>query len=332
MNRPKQRSMVHQTIAAIAVLAVLCVVAAGVYFRQFDFNPAVTEVTGGLDVAPTGGEAFALDKFAPAALVPFGPPEKFEEGTLSQKINGKAELYLKAGFERLHCRRFAPRGAADKWIEVFVYDMGESRNAFAVYSQQRRSGAEKLDLGDNAYRTGNAVYFTRGPYYVEIVATAPDEELTEPAMALARNFASQIGGGAQVDEKKLFPTEGLDASSMSLISDDAFGFSRLDNVFTADYTIDGGRALAFVSVRRSASGAGELARAYAEFLVENGGIAEEMETVPGATMIRDVFDMYEVVFARGRVLAGVHQAPDKTAAADLAEKLDRRLEQISVEK
>ncbi len=327
MGKQLKRRRLSTKAAGIAVLVVLCAVAAGVYIKQFDFNPAVTEVRDGLDLTAEGGDKFDLSRFIPDSLVPFGPPESFDSGTLSEKINGKAELYFKADFEQLHCRRFAPQGARQKWVEVFVYDMGEARNAFAVFSQQRRRQAQELDLADNAYRTSNAVYFTRGPYYVEVVATAAEDELIEPAIQFARNFASQIGGGSETNEKELFPAKGLQAKSISLIPDDAFGFSQMDNIVTADYTFDSKKVMGFVSVRNSSAVAEKLAKAYAEFLIENGGSAEEMENVSGAIVIKDLFDMYEVVFARGNILAGVHQAPDKATAEKLAKMLSQQLEQ-----
>jgi hypothetical protein len=38
---------------------------------------------------------------------PLSPLESFGSETLSEKINGKAELYLSAGFVHLRCQRFA---------------------------------------------------------------------------------------------------------------------------------------------------------------------------------------------------------------------------------
>ena len=70
-----------------------------------------------------------LEKFSPLpqGLKPLTAPETFKADTLSDKIDGKAELYLSAGFNRLFSQRFRDEKASDLWIEAFVYDMGNGK-------------------------------------------------------------------------------------------------------------------------------------------------------------------------------------------------------------
>ena len=77
---------------------------------------------------------------------PWDRRRRYDAATLSDKINGKAELYLAAGFERLECRRFALADDPAGWLERFVYTMRAAPGAFAVYSQQRRPQAQPLTL------------------------------------------------------------------------------------------------------------------------------------------------------------------------------------------
>ena len=151
------------------------------------------------------------------------PVETFDAETLSEKIDGKAELYLSSGFVSLACQRFVPGGNSDAWFEVYVYDMGDPRNAFSVWSAQRRSDAEKSDLAPFAYSTANALFFVVGSKYVEIVGA--EEGLPGEVLAFGKSLAGQGAGDVQnVGELALFPPDGLDTGSVALHASDVFGF------------------------------------------------------------------------------------------------------------
>jgi hypothetical protein len=100
----------------------------------------------------------------PEGIQPFAATEIFETNNLSDKINGKAELYLSAGFNRLVSQRFRDERATDLWMEVFVYNMGNNQKAFSVFSSQRREDMEPLGLAKYACRTSNALFLVQGCY------------------------------------------------------------------------------------------------------------------------------------------------------------------------
>jgi hypothetical protein len=259
-------------------------------------------------------------------------PERFSAETLSDKIDGKAPLYLSAGFRDLRTQRASVGGDSGQWFEIFVYDMGEPRNAYAVFSEQRRASAEPLAFVENAYRTSNGVYFTHGAYYVEIVAAPPAAEQTEPArLAFARRFVGETQvEAAELGERELLPEKGLDPDSITLQPANVFGFGELDNVFTADYRLGGETVTAFLSRRESPAEADRLAEAYAGFLTDmlGGAPVDPAEAPEGATVV-ELFGTYEVVFARGALLAGVHEAPSRQAAVELARRLYAALQEAS---
>jgi hypothetical protein len=109
--------------------------------------------------------------FASLGLRPLTPPETYNAETLSDKIDGKAELYLAAGFSSLQTQRLAPDASNDAFLERYVYDMKRYRNAFAVFSNQRRPEREPLNLTPDAYRAANGLFMVHGHFYVEIIAS-----------------------------------------------------------------------------------------------------------------------------------------------------------------
>jgi len=85
-------------------------------------------------------------------LSAFSAPETFTADNLYDKVDGKADLYLTAGFVGLQCQRLALKATNDVWMEWFVYDMGTLPQAFSVFSLQRRAEAQTLDLTPFAYQ------------------------------------------------------------------------------------------------------------------------------------------------------------------------------------
>jgi hypothetical protein len=296
-----------------------------VYQRQERFDPSVLVMTA-LREAPPEGPAPAVPvespfkSWTPKELSPFGPPERFDSETLSEKIDGKAELYLSSGFASLQCQRFSVTRAEGVWVEVFLYDMGDPRNAFSVFSSQRRAEAEDVPLTRFAYRTSNALFLAHGKEYLEIIGS--DEALGEETLAMGRRFVeSRPLDGEGLDELSSFPKEGLDAASITLLSANVFGYELLDNTYLAAYVVGASKLTAFVSRRAAEGEAGQLAMAYVQFILDNGGTELKSRLkIPGVKVVQ-LFDTVEVVFSEGRVLAGVHEAEDQAEAEVLAMRL-----------
>ncbi|UCE53284.1 MAG: hypothetical protein JSV31_29195 [Desulfobacterales bacterium] len=300
---------------------------------QFRYNPAVLNIeTIGLPaerIPGTQKPSTGLPLFPmPKGLVPLSPPELFDSQNLSDKIDGKAELYLTAGFVSLQTRRFKSNAASNLWLEVFIYDMGTGQNAFSVFSAQRREGAEPLNLTQYSYRTENALFLVHGHYYLEIIASEASEDALQPMELYSKAFIDTLEVETKsVTEENLFPKPDLVDNSISLISSDAFGFNRLDQVFTAVYKLGDTEVMAFLSHRKTDREAAELAQDYQEFLIAFGGRHIEIDlSIDGAKMV-DILDTYEVIFSQGPYLAGVREAQDRNHAKELAIRLYNKLKQ-----
>ena len=326
-----------QTLLSLIILGTLVVIAGSVFIAQFSYYPAVQQLASNIPVGRQGDPDISVATEAslislPSGQSPLTPMEAFDAATLSDKINGKAELYLTAGFERLHSQRLKAATGGDVWMEIFVYDMQTPQNAFSVFSAQRRSDALQLDLGQYGYQTANALFFVHGPFYVEIVASDTSEAIIQPMRTLAETFIKAHPVKTQtIDEKALFPKDGLIEDSIALVSADAFGYDRFDQVFTALYQMGNTELMAYFSRRKSPGAAQELAGGYADFLMAFGGSAAESDlAIPSAKVIY-ILDTYEVVFSHGPYLVGVREAAAQQPAQDLALQLYNRIKEVSRE-
>jgi len=335
--KPTKTTGKSETVLSTAVLGLLIAVSVFVFQRQFSFNPAVLTTTDqGVAVTAGGssGESRSVSAIVPLpdSVVPLSPPERFDAATLSDKIDGKAELYLAAGFQRLETQRFRAQEADSAWMELFLYDMGNSENAFAVYSSQQRDNARPLDVSRFAYRTANALYWVHGPYYAELIGSQTSDAAMQAMQAVARSMtAGRKVETAAVDLPEIFPAEGRLEDGVTLIPSDAFGFSKLDRVYTAEYELAQGAFTAFLSDRGSAAAAAAAAQDYRSFLEQFGGRRLESPTdgdMPSNLAIVEILGSYEVIFSRGRFMAGVHEAPATEPALELAKTLKTRIDEF----
>jgi hypothetical protein len=333
----KAKTTSKQTLLSLIILGILVVISGGVFHAQFSFHPAVQQMapvlaTDGISpvAEPTSGEK-PLISLSPG-LSPLSPPETFDAVSLSDKIDGKAELYLSAGFVRLYSQRFKAETAGEVWMEVFVYEMQTPQNAFSVFSAQRRDDAQTLDFAPYAYQTPNALFFVHGPFYVEVVASDISDTIMQPMIAFAETFIADHPIQAQsIGEKELFPRKGLIETSISLISADAFGYERFDQIFTAAYKLQDSELMAYYSRRKTPRDAEELASSYRNFLLAFGGKTAGSDLAIKSAKMIHILDTYEIVFSHGPYLAGVREAADQASAQELAIQLFNRIKEVSAE-
>jgi hypothetical protein len=325
----------QQTALSLALLFILILIGTGIFLTQFKYNPSVLSHDSSLPAArketdsspsPPAKSIIQL----PPGMVPLTPPENFNAQTLSDKINGKAELYLSADFVSLASQRFKDKDGSNLWIETYIYNMGSGQNAFSVFSAQRREGAASLDLAPNAYRTQNALFLVHGPFYLEIIASEATDHAFKPMRTLAENFIRNTRTKTEaIAEKDLFPADGLLANSIALISTDAFGFDRLDKIYTAEYELEAYSMMAFLSRRQGSLEAQQLASAYQNFLETFGGQNLDANVPIKNAQLLEILETYEVIFSCGPYIAGVREAGNKEQAINLALQLYEKLKDFT---
>jgi len=332
----------NETRLSILILLTLGVIGTGIFFTQFMYNPAIFPVTENLKNGETA--AFSPPKGGNTnfdGITPMTPAEIFGHETLSDKIDGKAELYLSAGFLRLQCQRFLISMQNKEinpnhplWTELFIYDMGNPSNAFSVFSMQRRKDAVSTELTQFSYQTENAIFLTHGRYYLEIIASEPSENIFAAMRSVAEHFIRDNPAEKNTEEKKsvsdheLFPDAGLDKESIKLISANVFGYDKLDQVLTASYNIEDTELTAFLSHRKDHEEAENLATGYSQFLIKFGGSDLQTEIQIKNIKILEIMDTYEIIFTHGAFLAGIHGAEKRETAEKLAIMIYQQINEL----
>jgi hypothetical protein len=329
MVRRKAKVSAAQKLTGYGILAVLGLIMAGLLIQQSRFNPAVIVAMRAPELKGRSQAVASAALAATAALIPevegftpLAPTQSFGPDNLSDKIDGKAELYLSAGFKEMSCRSFGLGSSGGAHVEAFVYDMGSAPNAYAVFSGQRRSGSPTIPLTANAYATGNALFFTQGKFYVEIVADRAGETLQKSLEAYATALLAKLPSQSEAkDAATLFPKEGLARETVRLCAADTFGCEGLNNMLTGEYSLKAGKATAFVAEHDTPEQAQAEAKRYLDFLTANGYRKVQAPGAPGDIGVLGLDNSFEMVFVQGRILAGVHDATTLAAALELAAKL-----------
>ena len=316
------RARTLESAIGVLILFVLFITAAGVYVVQQNVNM----VRFGMESQQQKGDFLTV-----------GKAEMYDTDNLYEKIDGKAPMYQEAGFRQLTTQRYVSGKNSELGLELYQYDMGNTRNAFSVYSRQKRADAVDLnDLGPPAfgYVSGNAICISQGKYYIEMIGSSESAELVDGMKSMVKTLAAKLPTSEKdkIVELGYFPNEGTVTGSWKLQLDNAFGFDGLNDTYSALYKAGDKTVSIFFSRRKNAEEAKAVARNYYDFLITNGAKVSSIDSETLKSAGASVLDFYgntEIVFSVGVFVGGVHEADNKQAAEKAAEILIERLKTIN---
>ncbi len=330
-HRDRQRAGLESAIS-ICLLLILLLIGLGVLLKQshydmgrFGIDPVAAGVVQPQAAGLTTEDKQALTSLAPGGFKTLSDAEIYNPENLYEKINGKAPLYLESGFVELFTQRFISDTDESLWMELFVYDMATIKNAFSVYSIQKRADVELLPDKQFGYKTSNAVYFVHGKYYVELVGSSESAELLGAMGQVMQNISSNlpVDKDANIGELVLFPEEDLVLGSAKLYLTNAFGFEGLTDTFIARYKFADEIITAFLSQKDSAAEAITVFENYYKFLLDNGG--KELPTTNPKIRFVDFYGTLEIVAVAGPFVLGIHEAENPQLAAKVQKRLINKL-------
>jgi hypothetical protein len=174
-----------------------------------------------------------------------GEIQTFIPKTLFEYINGAADLYLMYDFQELKVAEYLNEKKAS--VIVDVYRHKTPTHAFGIYSQERLSNANFLDIGAQGYIEQNILNFLTGPYYVKINSFNTGAEDQEILLTFAKKVAENLGEKGRLPSiLSSFPQEGKKMNSEKFIAKNFLGYSFLHSAFTADYELSGKKFKLFV--------------------------------------------------------------------------------------
>ncbi len=251
----------------------------------------------------------------------------FTPENLYELINGRAEFYLAYDMVRMNFTRFEKNDDSDIFINVSVYDMGAPANAFGVFSTERPPVSKELKVGRGAYRSGTDYYMWKGRYYVQIIPSSDSVELQLIAMELAKELDDSLwDSGVPVWGLSALPKENLIRRSVRYYLVDAMALDFMKNTYMARYKRNQTHVTVFLSRRDSVETARDVITTYAEHAHLYGRNSEQLNINGVELMSFDMGDIYDVVFQKGTLVAGVTEVQDQDVGIQAAVDLWRQLQ------
>ena len=110
-----------------------------------------------------------VPKIAPDGWALRGAPETFTRDTLFEHIDGQADLFLQYGFQGSVFAIYRNVNSSDDKIDADIYDMGNSLQAFGVFSRFRQE-EKSAGIGLDSYLEDRYAFFYKGKYFVVLQA------------------------------------------------------------------------------------------------------------------------------------------------------------------
>ena len=323
----KSYSLAEVRIGAVIVL-LLAVISAWVVWRGRNPDPALFEISlESLDA----GVAIVERGPLPAELAPPGWHETgiahFDASNLYEKIDGREGYYKALGFQRLHFASIVSDANASTVVDIELFDQGTSANALGAYAGERPPDAVAIGDDGKSVIARNALFMTRGKYYVR--AIGPDE--SEPVVALLRHlqqrFASLQDEALPWGYAVFTGALGFDAGRVSYMPEDAFSFGFARNVYAA--RLDDDATELFLTVASDDASATALADQFTQGFLSYGSAAGESG---GVAWVKDRYlGGISGAQTAGSWVLGVRGAPAQDTAEQGMQQLVDAVRRLSPE-
>jgi hypothetical protein len=230
--------------------------------------------------------------------------QTFIPKTLFEYINGAADLYLSYDFQELKVAEYQNDKKASVIVEAYRHKT--PTHAFGIYSQERLSNANFLDVRAQGYIENNVLNFLTGSYYVKMTSYNTGAEDREILLTFAKKMSENLGEkGSLPSILSSFPEDGKRKNSEKFINRNFLGYSFLHSAFTADYELSGMKFKLFVIEGEGGNDCRDMIQKY---LQQTGSLRKDI--VEGCYTISDPYHGEIEVDWRGKYIGGILNVND----------------------
>ena len=262
-----------------------------------------------------------------ASLVPngweiFGKVKQFTAQNLYEQIDGRAEFFLAYDIIRMTFASFTNNTNEDQFIDLSIYDMGSSTNAFGVFSCERSPGETAVRLGRKGYRSDANFFIWKGHYYIRIIASENTDEIKKIVRDLARKVTDfLVDTGDSVWGLSALPREDRVPESERYVRVDAMGLDFMKETYMAHYRKGNATVTAFLSRWDTPKAAKEVVSRNKDYTRKYGEGIDRIEQGGVESAICDMGGNFDVIFQKGRLVGGVSSVDDRKLAMQVATDL-----------
>ena len=249
-----------------------------------------------------------------------GEVQTFSPKTLFEYINGDAELYLMYDLQELKVTEYLNEKKAS--VIVDVYRHKTPTHAFGIYSQERLSNANFINVGAQGYVEEEILNFIAGPYYVKITGYKIESGAQEVLLSFAKKVLENLGEkGTLPTLLNSFPRDGKVKNSEKFIAKNFLGYSFLHSAFTCDYELSGKKFKLFVIAPADKA---ECRNIIQKYLAQTGKI--EKNVAEGRRLIPDPHHGEIDLYWQGRYIWGILNLNEASLRSTYLKLLEKGLE------
>jgi hypothetical protein len=251
-----------------------------------------------------------------------GKPSFYDRETLSDRINGEAELYFPYGFDRMAAARYAAEKTPDLGIDVEIYRMGSLLDAFGMFANYRQKEGRSLTIGAESNLSGTQLFLYQGRYFVHIQITGSGDAASKTVPDCGRTVASRLPGSKnKPPELSVFERTEFVPGTVRYLPQSLLGYDFLNRGIMTDAVVDGANLQIFLLLDANTESTSAAYDGYRAQLgqkrIETGGknfsLLEGVDPLYGPVM----------VFRKGNCLAGALKFSGKKGIRAVLENICR---------
>jgi hypothetical protein len=230
-------------------------------------------------------------------------PRGFTRKTLFEYIDGQAELFLKYGFRQCTSAVFKSRKHPEDQIDSDIYDMGNTLQAFGIFSRLRTDGPPG-GFGLDSVLDERTALFYQGKYFVMLYAS---EENLPVLKELATQIASRMPNSSPPPrELDYFPKAGLKVGSLQYFPAGLLGHQFLKGGFQGTYPSGEKEYQLFLALFKGPQEGQSAFDAFKDYLTRKGKTPPRMTTEFGSETLRgdSPYQGKIIVLQKGSYLLG----------------------------
>jgi len=251
----------------------------------------------------------------------------YDRENLFEHIDGEAELYLPYGFEVVATARYAKGGDTDRAIAADVYRMASLLDAFGIYSNYRKPGAEASRVGAEGFLSPSQLMFYQDRYFVRLQASGvtgiEKDVFLACGRAISKNLPADMNRPA---EAEMLRVPGVSLGTERYVARSLLGYAFLRRGVIADAVVEGEKLQVFLVPEDSKPAARKAFDQYHGYLQASGG-GIQLSGAGERVSLSATDPLYGGVFVEqsGRFLVGAVRAQKISAAKKIVEEISRRV-------
>jgi len=232
-----------------------------------------------------------------------GKTLSYDRDTLSDRIDGEAELYFPYGFERMAAARYGSAKSPGAGIDVEIYTMGSLLDAFGMYANYRQKEGRSLGVGAESSLAASQLFLYQGRYFVQIQITGTDHPEPEALAQCGRSVAARLPGPAsRPAELTVFDRAELAKGSERYLPESLLGYDFLNKGIMADAALGASTFRVFLLLGSTAQSASAASQRYRSQMVsqKSEAVGADEQVIEGV----DALYGPVTVVRKGACLAG----------------------------